>query len=102
LNWGNLADLQVFFTYWMLFALFSNLQKIDTAMSNLLDYLNHLDKNADARDAHAADATGSMTNFGLSQDEQDALMSGDKQKIAAACGVSAEALPSTHIPESPY
>lgn len=102
MNWGNLADLQVFLTYWMLFALFSNLQKIDTAMSNLLDYLNHLDKNADARDAHAADATGSMTNFGLSQDEQDALMSGDKQKVADACGIPVQNLGTIMVPQTPF
>jgi hypothetical protein len=30
-------------------------------MSKLLDYLNHLDKNADARTAHAADPATSMT-----------------------------------------
>jgi hypothetical protein len=69
-------------------------------MSNLLDYLNHLDKNADARDAHAADATGSMTNFGLSQDEQDALNSGDKAQIAAACGVPVENLQVVHVPNT--
>ena len=71
-------------------------------MSKLLDYLNHLDANADARDAHAADPAGSMANFGLSQDEQDALNSGDRQQIATACGVTAEALPTTHIPQNPY
>jgi len=71
-------------------------------MSNLLDYLNHLDKNADARDAHAADATGSMTNFGLSQDEQDALASGDRQKIANACGVPMQELKSMYVPLEPY
>ena len=69
-------------------------------MSKLLDYLNHLDKNADARDAHAADAVGSMTNFGLSQDEQDALMSGDKQRVADACGIPVEQVQTMHTPNS--
>jgi len=67
-------------------------------MSKLLDYLNHLDKNADARTAHAADPATSMTNFGLTQDEQDALMSGDSQRIADACGI---ALGDLRLPETP-
>lgn len=71
-------------------------------MSKLLDYLNHLDKNADARAAHAADAGTSMTNFGLTQDEQDALMSGDRQRIADACGISLDALPAPHLPQDPF
>ena len=71
-------------------------------MSKLLDYLNHLDKDSAARDAHAADPAGSMTNFGLSQDEQDALMSGDKQRIADACGISAADMPAILIPQKPY
>ena len=66
-------------------------------MSKLLDYLNHLDKNADARDTHAADPGTSMTNFGLTQNEQDALMSGDKQRMADACGIELAAMPAPHI-----
>jgi hypothetical protein len=68
-------------------------------MSKLLDYLNHLDKNADARTAHAADPAGSMTNFGLSQDEKDAFMSGDKQRVADACGVPVQDMPVLHVPQ---
>ena len=71
-------------------------------MSKLLDYLNHLDKNADARDAHAADSTGSMTNFGLSQDEQDALNSGDKQQVADACGIPVQSLGALLVPQTPF
>jgi len=71
-------------------------------MSKLLDYLNHLDKNADARDAHAADPGGSMTNFGLSQDEQDALMSGDKHQVAGACGIAVEDLAVLVVPQTPF
>jgi hypothetical protein len=71
-------------------------------MSKLLDYLNHLDKNADARTAHAADPATSMTNFGLTQDEQDALLSGDKQRMADACGIALEAMPAPHILNGTY
>jgi len=70
-------------------------------MSKLLDYLNHLDANADAVDAHAADPVGSMTNFGLSQGEQDALVSGDRQRMADACGISVEEMPTPEIPQHP-
>ena len=71
-------------------------------MSKLLDYLNHLDKNADARDAHAADPAGSMTNFGLSQDEQDAVTSGDKQQLADACGIAVQDMPAIQVPQKTY
>ncbi len=71
-------------------------------MSKLLDYLNHLDKNADARDAHAAAPGTSMTNFGLTQDEQDALMSGDKQRVADACGIALDDLPAPQVPQGPF
>jgi hypothetical protein len=71
-------------------------------MSKLLDYLNHLDKHADARAAHAADPGTSMTNFGLTQNEQDALMSGDKQRVADACGIALDAMPAIHTPNTPF
>ena len=69
-------------------------------MSKLLDYLNHLDKNAGARDAHAADPVGSMTNFGLSHDEQEALMSGDRQRMASAAGIPVHDLQVVHVPNT--
>jgi hypothetical protein len=71
-------------------------------MSKLLDYINHLDKNADARNAHAADPNGCMTNFGLSQAEQDALLSGDHQRIASTIGISVTELQTLHVPLEPY
>ena len=71
-------------------------------MSKLLDYLNHLDKNADARDAHEADPAGSMTNFGLSQAEQDAVLSGSKQQVADACGIEVDDLQTLLVPQTPF
>lgn len=76
--------------------------KRPTIMSKLLDYLNHLDKNADARNAHAADPAGSMTNFGLSQDEQNALISGSKQKVADACGIPVQEMKALIVPQTPF
>jgi hypothetical protein len=66
-------------------------------MSKLLDYLNTLDKDAAAREAHAADPITAMTNYGLSADEQDALMSGDKKKVAKAAGIDEALLPAITI-----
>lgn len=65
-------------------------------MSKLLDYLNILDKDAAAREAHNKDPKAAMTKHGLSDDEQGALMSGDKTKVAGLIGVSADVLPA-HI-----
>lgn len=71
-------------------------------MSKLLDYINHLDKNADARTSHKNDPVTSMTNFGLTKDEQDAVLSGDRQRLAGAIGIPAHDLPTLHIPEETF
>jgi hypothetical protein len=62
-------------------------------MSKLLDYINHLDKDANARAAHKANPVKSMTDFGLTIDEQDALLSGDKQRVADVIGIAADEVP---------
>ena len=62
-------------------------------MSKLLNYLNTLDKDADARDAHNKDARGAMTNAGLTDEEQDAFVSGDKKKMAMSMGIHEDAVP---------
>ena len=66
-------------------------------MSKLLDYLNTLDKNASARDAHNKDAKAAMTKFGLSDAEQKALVSGDNKKIAALVGVPETSVPQINV-----
>ncbi|MES2049906.1 MAG: hypothetical protein V4447_16010 [Pseudomonadota bacterium] len=68
-------------------------------MSKLLDYLNTLDKDAAARAAHAKDPKAAMNKHGLSDEEQAALMSGDKKKVAALVGVHEDSLPAiqSHI-----
>ncbi|WP_295760777.1 hypothetical protein [Undibacterium sp.] len=66
-------------------------------MSKLLDYLNTLDKDAAAREAHAKDPKAAMKKFGLTPEEKAAVMSGDKKKIADLVGVSADALPAIHV-----
>lgn len=62
-------------------------------MSKLLDYLNALDQDAAARDAHQQDPQAAMTQFGLSPDEQSALMSGDKTAISTMAGIALENFP---------
>jgi hypothetical protein len=39
-------------------------------MSKLLDYLNYLDQNADAREAFAANPVAAMDSFGLNEEEK--------------------------------
>ncbi|CAN5825265.1 hypothetical protein BH11PSE12_BH11PSE12_14130 [soil metagenome] len=62
-------------------------------MSKLLDYINTLDKDAVAREAHKKDPVAAMKTFGLSEEEQTALLSGDKKKVAALVGVDEDSLP---------
>jgi hypothetical protein len=65
-------------------------------MSKLLDYLNILDKDAAAREAHIKDPKAAMTKAGLSDEEQTALLSGSKKAVADLIGISSDALPA-HI-----
>ena len=66
-------------------------------MSNLLNYLNTLDKDAAAREAHNADPQASMTNFGLLDHEQQAVLSGDHAAMAGVAGIDATAMPVVQI-----
>jgi len=56
-------------------------------MSKLLGYLNLLDTDSAARAAHAADPKAAMTQFGLSDAEHEAVLSGDKAAISKMAGV---------------
>lgn len=62
-------------------------------MSKLLDYLNYLDQNADAREAFAANPVAAMDSFGLNEEEKNALISGDKSKVANLIGIDEADLP---------
>lgn len=62
-------------------------------MSKLLDYLNYLDQNADAREAFAANPVAAMDSFGLNEEEKNALISGDKSKVANLIGIDVADLP---------
>ena len=71
-------------------------------MSKLLDYFNTLDKDASARDSHNNDAKAAMTKFGLSNEEQTAVVSGDNKKIAALVGVSESSVPQIDVTHDSY
>lgn len=71
-------------------------------MSKLLDYLNTLDKDAAAREAHAKDPKAAMTKHGLTDEEQVALMSGDKKKVAAMVGIQEDSLPSIQVNDTTF
>ena len=66
-------------------------------MSNLLNYLNTLDKDAAAREAHNLDPQASMSNFGLLDHEQQAVLSGDPQVIARVAGIEVTEMPKVQI-----
>ena len=68
-------------------------------MTKLLDYLNNLDQDADARAAHEQNPQQAMSNFGLAPDEQQAMLSGDKAQVAQVLGISSEQLPAIVIPQ---
>ncbi|BBB66016.1 hypothetical protein ACO0LL_12630 [Undibacterium sp. TC4M20W] len=61
-------------------------------MSKLLEYLNTLDKDATAREAHVNDPLGAMTDFGLTEEEKTAVHSGDTQAVADVLGISVDKL----------
>ncbi|MFZ6816310.1 hypothetical protein ACO0K3_17695 [Undibacterium sp. Rencai35W] len=71
-------------------------------MSKLLDYLNTLDKDAAAREAHVNDPKGTMDQFGLSEEEQNVFTSGDKAKLAQHIGINEDDLPSIQVTETTY
>ena len=71
-------------------------------MSKLLDYLNTLDKDADALKAHKNGAKSAMGSFGLSEEEQAAVLSGDKAAVAGLLGISAEEVPAIDTTETTY
>ncbi len=71
-------------------------------MSKLLDYINLLDTNATAREAHNVAPAASMAQFGLDTIEQQTLMSGDSLAIASLAGISPSVLPKIQISNDTY
>lgn len=57
-------------------------------MSKLLAYMNLLDKDAAASLAHSDDPIAAMAGFGLTDAEQSAIMSGDKDAVAKITGAN--------------
>jgi hypothetical protein len=71
-------------------------------MSKLVAYLNTLDQDAAAREAHNVDPQASMDSFGLQDHEQQALLSGDPTAMANAAGIDPAAMPATQIGNAEY
>lgn len=72
-------------------------QESEQNMSIVLDFLNILDKDATVLRAYKLDGKGMMSKFGLNAEEQQAVLSGSKEKVAALLGISADGLPSVHV-----
>lgn len=66
-------------------------------MSKVLDFLNTLDKDAVMLAEYKKDGKAVMTKYGLNEAEQQAVLSGDKQKVADLLGISADAVPVVHL-----
>ncbi len=60
-------------------------------MSKLLNYVNLIDENAAMREAHFANPSRTMTQYGLSKAEQQALASGNKNVAAEFAGADVDA-----------
>lgn len=57
---------------------------------NVINYLNLLDSNAVAREAHVTSPIDSMSQFGLNAAEQSAFLSGDKVAVAKLAAIGSD------------
>lgn len=55
-------------------------------MATLSEYLNALDSDAELKAAHDADPEGTMREYGLSEEEIQAALSGDESSVNKASG----------------
>lgn len=56
-------------------------------MATLSEYLNALDSDAELKASHDADPEGTMRDYGLSEEEIQAALSGDESKVNEASGL---------------
>jgi hypothetical protein len=54
--------------------------------TNLADFLDRLARDPDLLAAFRADKAGTMTEYGVSAEQQEAILSGDPDRIRAALG----------------
>ena len=52
-------------------------------MANLKDFVSRVSQDQTLRDQYLADPQATMTRQGLSKEEQDAVMSGDRARVAS-------------------
>ena len=65
-------------------------------MSIVLDFLNALDKDATMLADYKKDGKAVMIKFGLSEKEQQAILSQDKKQVADLLGISSDDVPMLH------
>ena len=65
-------------------------------MSKVLDFLNALDKDAVLLAEYKKDGKAVMNQYGLSEAEQRAILSQDKQQVADLLGISVDLVPAVH------
>lgn len=59
-------------------------------MASLKDFVSRVSQDQTLRDQYLADPQATMTSEGLSQEEQDAVMSGDRARVASLIDPGAE------------
>jgi len=59
-------------------------------MSKLAQFIEELATNTDLQQQYAADAKGTMQNYGLAPNEVDAVLSGDKAQVEQLTGKTAQ------------
>lgn len=72
-------------------------------MATLSEYLNALDSDAELKASHDADAEGTMRDYGLSDEEIQAALSGDESSVNSASGLentSAASIQAIHTTSS--
>jgi hypothetical protein len=61
-------------------------------MSKLVEYLNAVDSDAALSEAFQSDPEAAMADYGLTTEESEAVMTGDKEKVASVAGVEVAAI----------
>lgn len=66
-------------------------------MTKIVDYLNSVDADASLKKAHDANPEAAMSDYGLTEEQSQAVLSGDSKKIAEVDGVDQQQLSSIQV-----
>lgn len=69
-------------------------------MATILEYLNRVDSDAKLRQAHLDDPRSAMKAFGLSDEQCEAVISGDQVKMAEIDGLDSSEQASIQVPHT--